>query len=137
MPFAAPDDADRCPCLSGERFGRCCAPVHRAERAAPTAEALMRSRYSAFATGDVEWLLASWHPATRPADLHLDPETRWLRLEIVRTLGGGPFDDEGEVEFRAVARDAAGRLVLHESSRFVREGGVWRYRDGIAVPEHP
>lgn len=95
----------------------------------------MRSRYTAFATGDGEWLRESWHPSTRPGDLALDPDTRWLRLEIVRTMQGGPFDDEGVVEFRAVARDPGGRFVLHESSRFARDGGAWRYLDGVTVTE--
>ena len=135
VPFATPHDTDRCPCLSGDPYGRCCAPVQRGERVAATAVALMRSRYTAFATGDADWLRASWHATTRPGALHLDPDTRWLRLEIVRTVQGGPFDEHGEVEFRAIARDDGGRFVLHESSRFVREAGVWSYVDGLTMTE--
>ncbi|WP_157156409.1 YchJ family protein [Diaminobutyricimonas sp. LJ205] len=120
---------DRCPCLSGNPYGECCGPLH-AGAIAPTAEALMRSRYSAFAAGDTEYLLATWHPATRPATLALDPAERWYRLDIVRSERGGPFDTDGVVEFRAHHRTDAGAGVLHEVSRFVRESGRWFYVDG-------
>ncbi|GGA59328.1 preprotein translocase SecA [Pseudoclavibacter endophyticus] len=131
------DDTDRCPCLSGDPYGRCCGLVHRGERVAPTAEALMRSRYSAFVALDGDYLKRSWHPSTRPGSLSLDPDTRCLRLDIVRTWAGGPFDDAGEVEFRAIARDADGRYVLHEVSTFTREGGEWFYVDGVQMPGEP
>ena len=124
------DDAARCPCLSGHLYGECCGPVHRGERAAPTAEALMRARYSAFAGGDTRFLRASWHPSTRPGSLDLDDELRWVRLDVLRTEAGGPFDDSGVVEFVAHRRGPGGRGSLHERSRFVREGGRWLYVDG-------
>jgi SEC-C motif-containing protein len=127
MPFAAPADADRCPCLSGETYGQCCAPIHRGEHGAPTAERLMRSRYSAFVVGDVEYLLRSWHPQTRPASLSLDPEVRWFRLDIVATRQGGPLDSVGIVEFRAFYRSPDGRGEQHEVSRFARDGRSWTY----------
>ena len=66
----------RCPCLSGLQYGECCGPFHSGDAFAPTAERLMRSRYSAFAVGDADYLLATWHPTTRPAELALDPEQR-------------------------------------------------------------
>ncbi len=121
-----------CPCLSGETFGDCCRPVHQGERPAPTTEALMRSRYSAFAVGDADWLLASWHPSTRPAELDLDDDLTWRRLDILGTWAGGPFDDAGEVEFVAFWRSASTgeRGRLQERSRFVREDGRWFYVDG-------
>ncbi|WP_235915384.1 YchJ family protein [Puerhibacterium puerhi] len=133
-------DSDRCPCLSGDTYGACCGPIHRGERLAPTAEALMRSRYSAFAVGDAAWLLASWHPRTRPATVDLDDDVAWRRLDVLATRGGGPFDDQGEVEFAAFWRDGASgeRGRLHEVSRFVREpagpGGRWLYVDGDTQP---
>ncbi|QAY64908.1 hypothetical protein ET495_13505 [Xylanimonas allomyrinae] len=125
------DDA-RCPCLSGLPFGECCAPVLRGTRVAATAEALMRSRYSAFAVGDVAWLRASWHPGTRPATLDLDDDVAWRRLDILAVHAGGPFDDAGEVEFAASWRNpvTGERGRLHERSRFVRENGRWLYVDG-------
>jgi SEC-C motif-containing protein len=130
------DDTDRCPCLSGDTYGVCCGPLHRGERTAPTAEALMRSRYSAFAVGDAGYLLATWHPRTRPATLELRPEQVWRRLDVLATRAGGPFDDAGEVQFAASFRDAAPgeRGRLHELSRFVRDGGAWLYVDGDVAP---
>lgn len=123
-----------CPCRSGERAEACCGPILAGERRAGTAEQLMRSRFTAFARGDLAHLLASWHPSTRPAadDLaaSLGDGTRWLHLEILRTDAGGPFDQAGTVEFRATARGPEGRIVLHEVSRFVREDGAWLYLDG-------
>ncbi|MCE4025129.1 YchJ family protein [Microbacterium sp. Au-Mic1] len=121
--------ARRCPCGSGDVFDACCGPI-LAGRAAPTAERLMRSRYTAFTVGDAGYLQRSWHPTTRPVRLHIDPDLRWLHLDILAKEGGGPFDTEGVVEFEAIHRDASGRGVLHERSRFVREDGCWFYVDG-------
>jgi SEC-C motif-containing protein len=90
----------------------------------------MRSRFSAFALGLSEYLLTSWHPSTRPAALDLDPETTWRRLQIVDTVAGGPADAEGIVEFRASFRGPEGAGLLHERSRFSRDGQDWRYREG-------
>ena len=119
---------DRCPC-GGGRYGACCGPLHAGAPAA-TAEALMRSRYSAFALGLGPYLRATWAAATRPRDLELDDGLEWRRLQIVDTARGGPADDEGVVEFRAAHRSAAGAGVLHERSRFTREAGRWVYVDG-------
>ncbi len=121
-----PQPTDRCPCLSGEQFGECCGRFLTGADA-PTAEQLMRSRYSAFVVGDTGYLLATWHPSTRPAELRLDPAMRWIRLDIVRRERGGPLDRDGVVEFRALYRRDGERGELHEVSTFVREGGRWRY----------
>ncbi|GAB3618412.1 YchJ family metal-binding protein [Okibacterium endophyticum] len=125
-------DDNRCPCLSGNPYGECCARFHRGETAAPTAELLMRSRYSAFAAHDAAYLLDTWHPRTRPAEVRFEPGLRWLRLDIVATSGGGMLATEGTVEFAAFYRDENGRGELHETSRFVRENGTWFYLDGDA-----
>ena len=91
----------------------------------------MRSRFSAFALGLEGYLLASWHPSTRPATLELDGGTVWRKLQIVDTVAGGRGDETGLVEFRASYRDADGNAgVLHERSRFERRGGRWFYVDG-------
>lgn len=123
------EPADRvCPCGGGE-YATCCAPFH-AGAPAPTAEALMRSRYSAFALGIEPYLRTTWSAATRPREVDLDAAVRWRRLQIVDTARGGPDDETGVVEFRAAFRSPDGAGVLHERSRFAREGGRWVYVDG-------
>ncbi|NMD55590.1 preprotein translocase [Tsukamurella columbiensis] len=90
----------------------------------------MRSRFAAFRDGDAAWLLASWHPSTRPAELDLDEDVRWRGLQIVDTVAGGATDRTGVVEFRATYLADGEFGVLHERSRFVREDGRWWYVDG-------
>ncbi|WP_435591033.1 YchJ family protein [Nocardia sp. bgisy118] len=128
------DESQPCPCRRGESFGECCGPALSGVRPAATAEALMRSRYTAFAVGDVDYLRRSWHSRTRPRRLELESDQRWLFLEIVRTERGGPFDDTGTVEFVAHYRAEGGRGSMHEVSRFVRENGAWVYLDGVVEP---
>ncbi|WIB27044.1 YchJ family metal-binding protein [Curtobacterium sp. MCSS17_015] len=123
---------ERCPCLSGNPYDECCGPLH-AGAPAPTAERLMRSRFSAFALGLPAYLLDSWHPSTRPATLELDPAQRWTRLDIVAARSGGPFDTAGTVTFRAWWRTDISRGTLEETSEFVREAGRWYYVDGIVA----
>jgi len=90
----------------------------------------MRSRYTAFALRDEDYLLSSWHPTTRPTDVALDERIRWRRLEIVDRVAGGPFDRDGVVEFAAFWVQGQERGSLRERSRFVREGRHWLYVDG-------
>ena len=120
----------RCPCTSGDAYESCCGPILAGALVAPTAQRLMRSRFTAFATGDAEHLLRSWHPATRPADLEIDPDTRWLRLDVLDTVAGGPFDTEGIVAFAAFYRDPDGPGSMRERSTFVRESRSWLYVGG-------
>ena len=90
----------------------------------------MRSRFEAFRHGDAEWLLLSWHPSTRPDTIDLATNPRWRGLQIVEVAGGAPDEETGVVEFRATYVVAPGDVrVLHERSRFVREGGRWYYLD--------
>lgn len=89
----------------------------------------MRSRYSAFATGRLDYVLRTWHPRTRPIDLPSTPEVTWLGLEVLRTVHGGAFDDIGTVEFRARFHTPGGNNVMHETSRFLRRAGRWVYVD--------
>jgi SEC-C motif domain protein len=119
---------DPCPC-GGARYASCCGPFHSGTQAAPTAERLMRSRYSAYALELGDYLLASWHPSTRPAEaLHFEPGLRWLGLEVRehRPLG----EDRAEVLFVARSKLGGRAHRLVERSRFVREGGRWFYVDG-------
>ncbi|WP_408630031.1 YchJ family protein [Actinomycetospora lemnae] len=127
-------DTRRCPCGSLEDVGACCGRYLGDDGAAPpTAEALMRSRYTAFVRGDVDHLLRTWHPDTRPATLELDPGVRWTGLEVLERVGGGPFDAEGVVEFRAHHERGGRAGVQQERSRFLRDAGRWVYVDGVVA----
>lgn len=87
----------------------------------------MRSRFTAFAVGDADYLLRSWHSTTRPERLTLDRRQEWTRLEVLATDRGGLFDTGGTVEFRAHYRQRGRPGSLHEHSRFLREHGRWSY----------
>lgn len=118
-----------CPCGSDRPYGDCCGRWHAGMahgQHAPDPEALMRSRYSAYVLGLLDYLLATWHPSTAPGDLTLAP-VKWLGLEVRHTQTDG---DAGVVEFVARCRDNGRGVRLHEISRFVRELGRWRYIDG-------
>ncbi|TYP88060.1 YchJ family protein [Blastococcus xanthinilyticus] len=119
----------RCPCGTGLPYAGCCGPRHDGSAPAATAEQLMRSRYSAFAVGDAGYLLATWHPSTRPRTLDLDPALRWTGLDVLATTGGGLLDRAGTVEFRAHWRSGGEDGDQYEVSRFVREDGAWSYVD--------
>lgn len=127
-----PGISGNCPCLSGEVYSECCGRFHNGGADAATAEQLMRSRYTAFVLLNAEYLRKTWHPSTVPADLELDPDTEWRRLDIVSTRRGGPLDTEGVVEFKAYFRHDGERGVHHETSRFVREDRRWYYLDAVA-----
>jgi SEC-C motif-containing protein len=92
---------------------------------------LMRSRYAAFAVGDAEYLVRTWHPRTRPDTVDIDAEVRWVRLDIERTQRGGPLDTEGIVEFTAHYRAHGDRGRQHEVSRFEKVSGAWFYLDAV------
>ncbi|NMI01641.1 YchJ family protein [Pseudonocardia acidicola] len=121
-----------CPCGLPQAYDDCCGRFHAGVSAAPTAELLMRSRFSAFAVGDEAYLRQTWHPTTRPRRLDLDPEQRWTRLEILGRTGGGMLEAEGTVEFRAHYLDHGRPGMLCERSRFVRAGGRWLYLSAVS-----
>ena len=110
-------------------YAECCGPLHDGQPA-DTALALMRSRFSAFAVGDADYLMASWHHETRPRRLTLEDSVSWRRLQIVDTDAGGEDDTTGVVEFRAQYERGGSRHILHERSRFARVSGRWVYVDG-------
>lgn len=91
----------------------------------------MRSRYSAFARGDADYLFRTWHPRTRPANVTIDPGIAWVGLEVIDAVAGGPEDDIGEVEFVASFESEGRSGRLHERSRFQRRAGRWFYVDGL------
>lgn len=128
--------ADPCPCGSDLAFGACCEPYLDGELA-PSPEALMRSRYTAYALGDEDYIFRTWSPRTRPPGPYCHPGTRWLALTILAatTAEQAARDGRGLVEFRAEyethdGRGGVSRDVLHERSRFVRRGQRWLYLDG-------
>lgn len=124
--------AARCPCGAGLTFGQCCGKYH-AGALAPTAEALMRSRFSAFVTGDEDYLLRTWNTATRPANLQLaDNSVHFYRLDILDTVAGGLLDDTGIVEFEAFYKGASSGSQ-RERSNFRRIDGAWIYYSGAAL----
>ncbi len=115
-----------CPCGRPQPYGRCCLPLHQGEPA-PSPEALMRSRYSAFVLGLTDYLLQTWHPSTRPATLALDGSPDWCSLQVLSASQQG---DQGQVHFRAIYRAGTGFGYLEENSDFVREQGHWFYVAG-------
>lgn len=121
-----------CPCGSGTTTTACCGRWHAGEPA-PTAEALMRSRYSAYVIGLENYLLATWHASTRPTSLELaaqSPKPVWLGLTVKRHEN--PTAETAVVEFVARMRIGGGSAQrMHEVSRFVREDGRWYYIDGV------
>ena len=123
-------DSGVCPCESGRMYTVCCGELHAGRVLAQTPLELMRSRYSAFALGSVDYLIESWHPETRPASLVVDESQRWIGLKIKTVSHGGTDEDEGSVEFVARYKVQGKAYRLHENSRFRRLGGRWYYLDG-------
>ena len=133
---------DKCPCSSGKEFGACCGPIIAGVVKAPTAEALMRARYSSYVTGDIMFLKTS---ATKAVQEEFDEEVsrrwsqqaKWHALEIISTEAGGENDTNGVVEFRATY--TAGREFCnhHERATFVKEADGWKFEDGQLVGETP
>jgi len=112
---------ETCPCGSGNTFSNCCEPIILGA-VAPSAEALMRSRYAAYVLGYWLYLRESWHPDTRPSRIS-PTSTDWLGLTIVRS-------SIDSVEFIAGFREGGKIMALHEVSRFAQVDGHWRYLDG-------
>lgn len=120
-----------CFCGSGLPETACCGPVIEGSRPAASAEALMRSRYTAYVKGDTGYLLKSWHPKHRPAELNLeDSPICWTGLEILQIQDGQTGDVQGIVEFIARYEQAGQAGEVRECSRFLFEQGQWLYLDG-------
>ena len=118
-----------CYCGSGRPYAACCGRLHSGAENAASAEALMRSRYSAYVLKLEDYLLATWHPDTRPSELDLAADgSKWLGLEVRKHAVQD--DTHATVEFVARYRIAGRGYRLHEISRFVREDGRWFYLDG-------
>ena len=131
-----------CPCGSGRGYDACCGPFIKGDRTAPTAEALMRSRYSAYARHDLDYLWKTLHPRARKGH---DPEStrdwsrssRWLGLEILATEAGGADDSRGTVEFIARYHRDGTDQQHHEVSTFRKDDGKWFFEDGKVIGGQP
>jgi SEC-C motif-containing protein len=125
-----------CPCGTGLPLTDCCGPIVAGERPAPTAEALMRSRYTAYVQQNISYIAESHDPEKRDdfdesATGDWARRATWLGLEIVSTEAGGEGDERGQVEFVARFRDDRGlEHKHHERSQFVRRNGRWYFQDG-------
>ncbi len=126
-----------CPCNPEKNFDQCCGPYLAGKTNAPTAEALMRSRYSAFSRKEYDYIISTTHASTRPGEKKFDQqgEPAWSGLEIISTEKGGPGDTEGTVEFIARYKSSGGTYRYHELSSFVFEDGQWYYVDGDIIPQ--
>ena len=123
----------RCPCRKKSEsttYDDCCMPYHAGTCAAATAEALMRSRYTAFAIEEAAYLIATWHPTTRPARIDFAPGQEWMLLRVQAAHEEG---DRATVAFVARSRRSGRVDELHETSRFVREHGLWFYVGGVTA----
>jgi len=133
-------DTELCPCASGRKYGACCGPILSGAKKALTAEALMRARYSAYATLQVDFLYESSGPQARK---EFDRETclgwaksaEWTGLEVLESEGGGEGDDTGTVSFEAKYTVQGKECVHREKAQFARVDGEWRFIDG-AIEGH-
>ena len=130
-----------CHCGSEKPFDECCGPILAGESKVVTAEALMRSRYSAYAVGKIEYLGDTLHPDHRH-DHDVDATRRWamnsewINLEVGKVEAGGENDEHGTVEFTATFREKGVQRLHHEISRFEKVDGQWFYVDGdMVAPE--
>ena len=122
-----------CHCQSGRLFVDCCGPLLAGSCPAPTAEALMRSRYTANVLKNTTYLFSTWHSSTRPLSIDADTIPNWCGLSVLVAKQGEQGDDSGMVEFRAQYRSGTALDILHERSRFIFEKGCWFYLDGKVV----
>ena len=119
-----------CPCGTNLSYAACCQPSIELGQQPPTAEALMRSRYTAFTLKNAVYLLSSWHSSTSPKELDLEISPTWCNLEILATKEGSENDTQGIVEFKATYMGQGKSGTLHEVSRFIHEEGRWFYVAG-------
>ncbi|XKM14586.1 YchJ family protein [Orbaceae bacterium ac157xtp] len=120
-----------CPCQSAKPYSQCCEPYHLWQKNAPTAEALMRSRYSAYVLLKADYIVATWHPQTLPKKLAEEfNDAKWIDLKIHKSWDSDK-PNEAFVEFTARYRNASGKAEkMHEISRFIKQGEHWFYFDG-------
>ncbi len=131
-----------CVCGIGESTETHCLPVIRGEKAAETAEALMRARYAAYALGEVDFVLASHTPEAgkdvdRAQTEAWSKNSKWLGLEVLSTEGGGAEDTTGTVEFVAKYKVKNVTLEHRERAKFEKHGGKWLFADAEPIAGPP
>ena len=127
-----------CPCGSKKAAQYCCQMYLEGKKQPETAEKLMRSRYTAFCLGNIDYLIATLHrdrrqPETKSALAQSMKNTRWLGLTIIATKQGNKSDRSGVVEFEAIYQTSQPGQ-LHERSRFSKIDGKWFYVEGDILP---
>ncbi|WP_430813017.1 YchJ family protein [Carboxylicivirga sp. RSCT41] len=125
----------KCPCSSGNNYNCCCQPYLENKQDAPTALQLMRSRYTAFTQGNINYLIKTHHISTRPLKEKEDIEqwarsVQWMGLTIINSEKGQATDTEGMVEFKALFIENGQLQAIHEKSLFRKEKGMWFYTSG-------
>ena len=126
-----------CPCNSGNQYSNCCGPLIAGDEIALTAEALMRSRYTAYVLQDASYLLKTWHFSKKPSTIGSLSGSEWYGLNIINTEEGGKDHNRGIVEFKASVVRPNKIWRHHEISRFVKEDGKWFYIDGELLESPP
>jgi SEC-C motif domain protein len=133
---------EQCPCGSGRDYAKCCEPIIKGEQLAETAEALMRSRYSAYVKVETDFIFESTHPKHREGYDHIGTKewaesAEWQGLEIIDVKGGASGDSTGEVEFIARFSEKGEPKVHHELGLFKKEKETWFFTDGKPVGQKP
>ena len=129
---------DTCKCCSGKAYNECCEPLINGSRKAETAEELLRSRYCAYATTEIDYIFNTIHPSKREefdkqSITDWSEKSDWHELEIVETENGGADDEKGTVEFVAHYSDKGERKRHHELATFEKQDGEWFFLDGQGV----
>ena len=132
--------SEPCPCGSGLALVACCGPYLAGTKSAPTAEALMRSRYTAYVKHDIDYIVETC-VKNEEEGIDIDStkewseQSEWLGLKIVKTEKGGAMDSEGIVEFVASFKFKGKKEDHHERSRFVKKAGTWFFETGMTVTD--
>ncbi len=135
-------ETQQCHCQSGKPFAECCEPYIKGVNNPPTAEALMRSRYSAYVTEDIPYLANTLHPKEREdfdeaGAAKWAREANWQGLEVVRTDKGSANDSKGEVEFKVSYKRHGSTCIHHERAEFRKSEGIWYFFDGKMISDGP
>ena len=132
---------EKCPCGSTLYFSKCCKPYIKGRQQAPTPEALMRSRYSAYVTGEIDYIVdtsfGDKNQINRNGIKDWSEKSKWLGLTIISAKTGTEEDTDtaGIVEFKAEYERKQLRRIHHEIAKFIKRDGLWYYFDGTILPE--